>query len=106
MSELVRITNANLRRKWGWGYSTTPSGRDAWSILPPSGPDHTGTLNQIFKAIETDESWRHLRSGGTLFVTAWFWDGRRILNKAEVEDWLSYHEHRKGTVTVLLDDER
>jgi len=76
MNELT-ITNYKRRRKWGWGYTFTPTGRDAYEIETPGGPDHEGTLGQIKAAIAADRTWQ--ARGGTFYNTAWFYDGERIV---------------------------
>jgi len=39
-------TTVNIRRsrKFGFGWSTEPTGRDAYSIKPPEAPNYTGTI--------------------------------------------------------------
>lgn len=73
-----KVRNWWLVRKWGYGVSTTPTGRDAWSIAPPAGLDHTGTLNQVREAIRNDRDYAAWRSGGTFTHARWFFDGRPV----------------------------
>ena len=69
----INIKNINRTRKWGWGWSCTPTGEDAWSISPPSKPDYTGTLNQISADRHGDRTWKSMQSVFT--NTSWFYDG-------------------------------
>jgi len=75
MFEII-VKNYRRSRKFGWGYSFTPTGEDAYSIKTPAAPDHTGTLSQIADAIQHDRTWQ--AKGGAFYNTAWFHDGRRI----------------------------
>lgn len=76
MNELV----VNLEdKKFGWGWSTTPTGEDAHSIEFPNAPDHTGTVKQVREAARGDQAFHSL--GGAFYNTAWFYDGRRITHR-------------------------
>ena len=77
MHQEITIKNYRRSRKFGWGYTFTPTGEDAYSIETPSRPDHVGTLNQIDDDIASDRTWR--ARGGAFYNTAWFHDGKRIL---------------------------
>jgi hypothetical protein len=70
------IKNPNRTRKWGWGYSTTPSGVDAYSIVPPTRPDYVGTLKQVREAIRNDRAYNSL--GGAFHCDRWFYDGKPL----------------------------
>lgn len=72
----VTVTHPTLRRKWGFGYSTTPE-RNSTRIIPPSAPYYTGTLRQVRAEIASDRTLRSL--GNTLHVEDWFYDGKRIV---------------------------
>lgn len=63
-------------KRFGWGWSTTPTGKDAYSIELPSAPDHTGTVKQVREASQADTGFQNL--GGAFYNTAWFYGGRRI----------------------------
>lgn len=63
--------------KFGWGWSCTPTGEDAYSIKTPSKPDYEGTLEKLRKDIANDQAFQNL--GGAFYNTAWFYDGKRIL---------------------------
>ena len=80
----ITVTNPSLRRHWGWGYSTTPTGRDAYEIEMPASPDFTGTIKQILAARSSDRTWKSLRGGGTYTSEAWFYRGQRVVS---VEEW-------------------
>ena len=77
LAELT-VTNYRRRRGWGWGYSFTPTGADAYSIETPAYPDHVGTLKQLERARETDQTWQAHRQSA-YYNTAWFYRGRRIV---------------------------
>lgn len=89
---IVRITvhNPTRTRKWGWGWTNTPTGRDAWSVETPSAPHHTGTLAQVQAAIAGDRTYASMRSGGTIVSTAWFYDGKRIVNGERFRRWMEW----------------
>lgn len=72
----ITITNYRKRRKFGWGWSTIPTGEDAYSIEVPEAPDYVGTLNQLDEARANDKAFHSL--GGVFYNTAWFWNGKRI----------------------------
>lgn len=76
MAEIV-IKNFRKDPNFGWGYSFTPTGKDAYSIETPSAPDHTGSLEQIEKARAADRTWNS--KGGVFYNTAWFYGGRHIV---------------------------
>ena len=77
MSEEITVTNYRKSRKFGWGWSTTPTGEDAYSIETPSAPDYEGTLSQLRKAMAADKAFQ-TNLGSVFYNTAWFYDGRRI----------------------------
>lgn len=77
MSEVI-VKNFRRSRKFGWGYSFTPSGRSATSIETPSTPQYMGTLGKIQDSIEGDRTFQVHSHGGAFYTTAWFYDGRRI----------------------------
>lgn len=97
----VTVNNPSRSRKWGWGWTNTPTGRDAYSIEMP-GIDYTGTLNQIAKAISEDRTYASMKSGGTFTNTAWFYDGRRIVNREDFNEWLQWTDN-KQPVTLELE---
>ena len=74
----IEVHNPFRSRRFGFGYSTRPSGRDALSIELPVRPDYTGTINQVLEAIRSDQLLASLRSGGTYYTASWFFDGHRI----------------------------
>lgn len=75
----MNTTTITLKtRGLGWGYSTTPTGEDAYSIEHPAAPDYTGTYRQIMDWRKNNPVLRSLLSGGTFTNTAWFYLGRRI----------------------------
>ena len=80
MSGLQEITikNINLTRKWGWGWSCTPTGEDAWTIKEPTRPNYTGTLNQIGNDRGADRNWKSMQSGGTFTNSLFFYDGKPV----------------------------
>ena len=76
MATECTIRNAIRCRDFGYGVSTTPSGRGT-DIAPPSGPDYTGTLGQIEKQMRDDLP--YLQSIQTAFqARRWFHRGRPI----------------------------
>ena len=74
----ITLKNVFRTRKFGWGWSCTPTGRDAYEIQTPTHPDYTGTLRQIGEAKATDRTWQSMASGGTFTNQAWFYNGKRI----------------------------
>lgn len=98
-TQKITVENPTRTRKWGWGWTNTPTGRDAYSIEIPSRPDYTGTMKQVLKAISEDRTYRSMKSGGTFTNTAWFYDGKRIVNRQEFNDWLDFDDGT-GSVTV------
>lgn len=64
-------------KRFGWGWSCTPTGEDAYSIRVTLAPDYEGTINQIQGDIQADKAFNNL--GGAFYNTAWFYKGRRIL---------------------------
>ena len=78
MLQEIDIKDINRTRKWGWGWSCTPTGEDAWSIERPAKPDCTGTLNQIQAYANGDRTWKSMQSGGTFTNTSYFYDGKPI----------------------------
>jgi len=76
MTETITITNFMKSRRFGWGYSTTPTGEGPYSIEVPTKPMHTGTVGGVCDAIQNDRTFNSL--GGTFRNTAWFWNGQRI----------------------------
>lgn len=107
MSEVtVTIKNPTRSRKWGFGYETRPY-RNSTSIMPPTKPDHTGTLRQVREAIENDRTFASFRSGGTFYSTRWFYDGKVIAGVSgatwgdSFSDWLhelDFEQHEGRTV--------
>jgi hypothetical protein len=73
----ITVTNYRNDKRFGWGYSFTPTGRDPYSIEFPTSPDHTGTLDQIDDARDKDRTWQ-AHSQGAFYNTAYFYKGRRI----------------------------
>ena len=73
----ITVKNYVRNRKFGWGYSFTPTGEDAYSVEVPGRPDHEGTIKQIFTARDEDRTWQAYRNSN--HNTAWFYDGKRIL---------------------------
>lgn len=113
----ITITNPTRRRGWGWNYSTTPTGQDAWSISEPSGPAITGTLKQVEQAIRTDRNYQSLRSGGTFVNARWYYRGQPIhdtrhlveqLNTIEWErEWCKKNERKPQsplTITIYVEE--
>lgn len=96
----VTVNNPTRSRKWGWDWTNTPTGRDAYSIEIPSRPSYTGTLRQVLKAISEDRTYASMKSGGTFTNTAWFYDGKRIVNRDAFNDWLDFDD---GTSPVSLE---
>lgn len=73
----ITVKNYVRNRKFGWGYSLTPTGEDAYSIEVPSRPYYEGTIKQIFAARDEDRTWQAYRNAN--HNTAWFYGGKRIL---------------------------
>lgn len=79
MYQEIIVKNPNLVRKFGWGWSCQPTGRDAYSIETPDCPDITGTINQCMKYANENRTFKSIKSGGTFYNTAWFYDGKLIV---------------------------
>ena len=71
-------------RNLGWGWTTQPTGRNAYEIETPTRPDYTGTIRQIREQIADDRSYNNL--GGAFSNTAWFVAGKHI-----VSAWMVYN---------------
>jgi len=80
MNKEITIANPILRRKWGFGYSTVPTGEDAYSIQRPGEPDYEGTIKQVLHDRANDRAYRAYGAPNTSNYksTAWFWDGHPI----------------------------
>lgn len=76
MSGYTEITVDLQDGKFGWGWSCTPTGEDAYSIEVPKGPDHVGTVASVRRKAQNDRAFNSL--GGAFYNTAWFYDGKRI----------------------------
>ena len=90
MSTTVTVTNWRRSRKFGWSYSTTPTGRGI-EIERPEHPMYTGTIRQLLAVRAADRTFQSLFSGGTFYTTAWFYDGRRILGARYWCDTLGFY---------------
>lgn len=44
-------------RKFGWGYSFTPSGTGPRTIERPTKPNYVGTIKQVFEAKASDKTY-------------------------------------------------
>lgn len=85
----VKIENPTRTKKWGWGWNASvESGSSGWRIPSPVAPDYTGTIRQVLGAIEQDRTYHSLLSGGTYLSTAWFYDGKRVVNREELNWWI------------------
>lgn len=100
----ITIKNPTRTRKWGWGWTNTPTGRDAYSIERP-GIDYTGTWKQIYQRITADKTYASMLSGGTFVNTAWFYDGKYIVNQREFKDWLNM-SYANEPVTIEIEVEQ
>jgi hypothetical protein len=82
MLQGITIKNANLSRKFGYGWGTTPTGRDAFSIQSPAKPDYTGTVKGILEERGDDRSYRAYGSSRATNYSShqWFYDGKPIVN--------------------------
>lgn len=74
MPEELRATRRS--KKFGWGYSTNPSGDGPYSISAPTSPDYEGTIGQVTDAIASDPVYNNL--GGAFSATRWFYRGQPI----------------------------
>jgi hypothetical protein len=74
MSAEITIKNIRACRKFGFGYSYTPTGHGT-EIEAPAHPEHTGTLKQIESALGSDLLLKNERA---FRADAWFYDGKRI----------------------------
>jgi hypothetical protein len=71
--EEITITNYKGKKKWGWGYSFTPTGNGTEIRTP----DYVGTLGQISEAKEADPI---LKAHSNCYSSSrWFWDGRPVV---------------------------
>ena len=81
--ETVEVTRRS--RKFGWGYSTNPTGDDAYSIKVPTSPRYTGTINQVSGAKSEDPYYNKL---GVAYNSCWFYNGKRIYAASlDGNDW-------------------
>ena len=71
----ITVPNFGRSRKFGWGWTTSPTGQGT-SIEIPTSPDYTGTLGQLRQDRADDRAFHSL--GGAFYNTAWFYGGRRI----------------------------
>lgn len=107
----ITITNPTRTRKWGWGWSCQPTGRNAYEIETPSAPYYTGTLNQVLKAAADDKTYHSLKGGGTYTNTAWFYAGKRITNRQDLDRqldaymWDKQQGRTPSPITLELADE-
>lgn len=83
-------------KKFGWGYSTNPSGDGPYSISAPTSPDYEGTIGQVTDAIATDPVYNNL--GGAFSATRWFYRGRIITHVDGLE---AYHVDSMGQITLM-----
>ena len=85
----ITVKNPYRNRKFGFGWNASPSeypdGR-GYYYEPPAKPDYTGTIRQVYEAIENDRTFASIRSGNTFHSTAWFYGDKRITGPV---DWLS-----------------
>lgn len=72
----ILVENWKRSKKFGWGWSCTPTGDGPYSIETPTHPDVTGTIAQIQEHIRDDRAFNSL--GGVFYNTAFFYDGQRI----------------------------
>lgn len=72
----ILVENYHFDKEFGWGYTFTPTG-EGTSIETPSGPDYTGTIEEIRQAIRSDKTWQ-VHSRTAFYNSAWFYKGRRI----------------------------
>jgi hypothetical protein len=99
----IVINNPRQTRKWGWGYSTTPTGDDAYSIETPDRPQYTGTLGQVRKSRREDRIFNNL--GGALYNEAWFYNGQRITGievAGETFPFSFFDETTDRNVTLII----
>lgn len=101
-TQKITISNPTRIRKWGWEYSTAPTGRDAYSIALPTKPYYTGTLKQVQQSIANDKTFKSVKSGGTFYNAAWFYNGKRIVNKDEFVDWLGWGMEQGWPCTIEI----
>jgi hypothetical protein len=85
--DTVEVSNPTRSRRWGFGYSTHPTGESPYGIERPSRPYHVGTIKQVREAIAADRTLRSLRSGGTFMCRSWFFDGVAVSSE-DVQEWL------------------
>ena len=72
--------NIRRSRKFGFGWSTEPTGRDAYSIKPPEAPNYTGTIKSIMRSRASDRAYQTYATGNATnyYATRWFWNGKPI----------------------------
>ena len=104
-AETVEIANPTRRRGWGFGYNTSPrdtfnprTGATGYTFDPPAAPYYTGTLRQVTAAMESDKTLASLRSGGTMYTSAYFYNGRRVLNELPFVGFLEDLETQRAIV--------
>jgi len=104
----VTLKHPNRTRKWGWGWSCKPDGRDAYSIEKPTRPAYTGTFNQVNKARNSDRTFNNL--GGAFYSTAWFYNNKEITGieiGGEVYSFaalFNFDLDMAGPITLVLED--
>jgi len=74
---MLEVTVRKNDRKWGWEFSTTPTGHGT-EIEVPNKPFYEGTLSQIAAKKNADKTFQSVVSGGTFYAAAWFYDGHLI----------------------------
>ena len=84
----ITVRNWRRSRSFGWAWSCTPTGEDAYSIEIPSRPDYTGTYGQVVDAMLADRTFASIKGGGGFYATAWFYKGGRIVaTQIARDDW-------------------
>lgn len=86
--ETLIIRKPMQSRKFGWAWSATPADHSPFSIIAPTEPDFVGTVRQVIDHIANDRTFQTLNRGGTYTKSVWFYDGKRILNRDDLMDFI------------------
>lgn len=96
----IELTDVNRDKKFGIGYSFTPTGKGT-GIETPSKPDYTGTMSQCIKALGGDRTYQAHQQSAFNNV-AWFYNGQRIT--ATWYGWINDDEWQPGWVRGFNQD--
>jgi len=115
-NKTITITNPARRRKWGYGLNVTPTRtRLGLVVFPPTEPEFTGTIRQVYAALAANRFYQSLRGSGTLYNLKFFYDDNPIAGLAGLIDnnevypltfWDYTIENDVIEIVVEVNDER